>query len=92
MKRKRPGITPNKLKEFRVLGGFTQQEVAEVLCLKDGQMVDLWEKGIECPDGNSLLKLLFLYKASERDLFGDYMKRTGRKLEGQLRKIRDKKS
>jgi transcriptional regulator with XRE-family HTH domain len=52
---------PNLLRKHRKLSGFKQNEVAEMLELKNVSMISRWENGAAAPSLLYLLKLSIIY-------------------------------
>ena len=57
-----PSDTGKIIADLRKQAGFTQQSLAEVLCITD-KAVSKWERGISCPDISLLPKLSILLDA-----------------------------
>ncbi len=62
---------PNKLKEYRLAKGLTQQQVAQLLQLKNNTLISRWENGKTFPDLINTIKLCGLYGITLNDLFGN---------------------
>ncbi len=60
------------LRELRNSKGYTQQQVADILGLKNKSTLGSWEVGKSEPDGYTFLKLLKLYEVEDvYDAFGE---------------------
>lgn len=60
------------LRELRNSKGFTQQQAANLLGLKNKSTLGSWEVGKSEPDGYTFLKLLNLYEVEDiYDAFGE---------------------
>ncbi len=53
------------LRELRYSKGYTQQQVADMLGLKNKSTLGSWEVGKSEPDGYTFLKLLNLYEVED---------------------------
>ena len=53
------------LRKLRLECGYTQQEVADMLGMKNKSTLGSWEIGKSEPDGFTLLKLCQIYKVSD---------------------------
>lgn len=53
------------LRELRNSKGYTQQQVADILGLKNKSTLGSWEVGKSEPDGYTFLKLLNLYEVED---------------------------
>lgn len=55
----------DKLRELRNSKGYTQQQVADMLGLKNKSTLGSWEVGKSEPDGYTLLKLCSIYEVED---------------------------
>ena len=60
---------PNRLKRYRRIYFFSQQEVACLLGLKDTSPLSKWEKGISFPNLIYLFRLCRIYKTLPSELY-----------------------
>lgn len=58
------------LRTLRQQKGYTQQQVADMLCLKNKSTLGSWEVGKSEPDGYTLLKLCKIY--SVKDIYSAF--------------------
>jgi transcriptional regulator with XRE-family HTH domain len=59
-----------RIKEYRLLRGMTQQEIADALGESSGRVIYHWEKGSGRPDCDKLAKLCDLLGVSADELIG----------------------
>ncbi len=59
----------NNLKKYRKKRGLKQQDVAQILGLKDPTNISRWENGVRIPDVINMFKLSILYNVSVDNLF-----------------------
>ena len=59
-----------RIKEYRLLRGMTQQEIADALGESSGRVIYHWEKGSGRPDCDKLDKLCDLLGVSADELIG----------------------
>jgi transcriptional regulator with XRE-family HTH domain len=62
---------PNKLYEYRILAGYSQKEVAEILEFKSTNRISNWEKGTAFPSIKNIFSLSILYRTLPAELFCD---------------------
>ena len=60
----------SRIKEYRLLRGMTQQDIADALGESSGRVIYNWEKGIGRPDCDKLAKLCDLLGVSADELIG----------------------
>ena len=60
----------SRIKEYRLLKGMTQQDIADALGESSGRVIYNWEKGIGRPDCDKLAKLCDLLGVSADELIG----------------------
>ena len=60
----------DKIKEYRLLRGMTQQDIADALGESSGRVVYNWEKGIGRPDCEKIARLCELLDVSADELIG----------------------
>lgn len=60
---------PNTLRDHRITRGLSQQDVAQLLGLKDNTLISRWEKGETFPNIINIIKLCELYQVSFQDIF-----------------------
>lgn len=65
---------PNRLRKYRKLMGYTQQDVCFLLGVKSTDRMCLWEKGLAMPSVSNLIMLSIIYKVFPTDLYYDLMK------------------
>ena len=70
MQTNKPRI-PNKLKHYRVVNGYTLNDVAFILELKNTNRITRWEKGTVIPGTKHLFKLSRLYRTLPHELLHD---------------------
>lgn len=59
----------NKLKEYRLKAGMTQEDVVAILGLQSTNRLSRWENGKAYPSVVNLLKLAQLYKVNSEALY-----------------------
>ena len=69
MKHKKRSYIKNRLKKYRVLMGYKQKEVAELLGLKSASRISRWEKGLAMPSVENLIKLSALYSTLMNEFY-----------------------
>lgn len=52
---------PNRLRKHRILAGYSQKDVADILGMKSTSRISKWEQGTALPSLEYLLKLSILY-------------------------------
>jgi transcriptional regulator with XRE-family HTH domain len=60
----------DKIREYRLLRGMTQQDIADALGESSGRVVYNWEKGIGRPDCEKIARLCELLDVSADELSG----------------------
>ena len=60
----------SRIREYRLLRGMTQQDIADALGESSGRVIYNWEKGIGRPDCDKLAKLCDLLGVSADELIG----------------------
>lgn len=60
----------SRIKEYRLLKGMTQQDIADALGESSGRVIYNWEKGIGRPDCDKLARLCDLLGVSADELIG----------------------
>ena len=60
----------DKIREYRLLRGMTQQDIADALGESSGRVVYNWEKGIGRPDCEKIARLCELLDVSADELIG----------------------
>ena len=60
----------DKIKEYRLMRGMTQQDIADALGESSGRVIYNWEKGIGRPDCDKLARLCDLLGVSADELIG----------------------
>ncbi len=60
----------SRIKEYRLLRGMTQQDIADALGESSGRVIYNWEKGIGRPDCDKLARLCDLLDVSADELIG----------------------
>jgi transcriptional regulator with XRE-family HTH domain len=65
---------PNSLRRQRLIHGYSQVEVAQILGLKSSNQVSLWEKGECTPSLEHCIRLSILYQVLIEELYFDYLK------------------
>ena len=60
----------DRIKEYRLIRGMTQQDIADALGESSGRVIYNWEKGIGRPDCDKLAKLCDLLGVSADELIG----------------------
>lgn len=60
----------SRIKEYRLLRGMTQQDIADALGESSGRVIYNWEKGIGRPDCDKLARLCDLLGVSADELIG----------------------
>ncbi len=68
------GRTPNRIKKYRCICGYTQDEVAEILGIAGANLVSQWERGKVAPSIDNLLKLCVLFHTLIEELYCERMK------------------
>lgn len=63
------GRTPNRLKKFRIIHGYTQTSLAKKLRMKKTNLISEWEKGKIVPNLDNLLKLCVIYNTLIEELY-----------------------
>lgn len=64
---------PNRLRRYRIIAGYNQKQVAEILGLICRNRVSRWEKGTSMPNLQNLIKLSSLYKTLIEELYHEYI-------------------
>lgn len=64
-------LTPNRLRKHRLLMGYEQKEVAELLGFKSHARISEWEQGISKPSLINLLQLSIIYQTLPDELYYD---------------------
>ena len=65
------GRIPNRLKKFRLINGFSQEQVARLMGMKKANLISEWERGTVAPGLDNLLKLSVLYHTLIEELYFD---------------------
>jgi transcriptional regulator with XRE-family HTH domain len=60
----------SRIREYRLLRGMTQQDIADALGESSGRVIYNWEKGIGRPDCDKLARLCDLLGVSADELIG----------------------
>jgi DNA-binding XRE family transcriptional regulator len=63
------GRTPNRLKKYRCMHGYSQTDLARKLGMKKSNLISQWEKGTVIPSLDNLLKLCVLYNTLIEELY-----------------------
>lgn len=71
---------PNRLRRYRILAGYKQCEVAQLLGLRCTDRLSRWEKGLSIPSLVNVLKLSTLYKTLVEELYFDTLKEVRKEL------------
>lgn len=60
---------PNRLKKYRRIMGYSQNEVAKIFGFKTASKISRWECGLAMPSVKNLLKLGVLYSTLPNELY-----------------------
>jgi transcriptional regulator with XRE-family HTH domain len=83
--------TPNSLRKYRRLMGYTQSEVAFLLDIHCRARISRWEQGICMPSAENLLYMSILYCTLPHELYPDYLKILKQNLVMKKQNMNDKK-
>jgi transcriptional regulator with XRE-family HTH domain len=61
--------TPNRLRKYRKMQGYSQKDVAKILGYKRTARISLWEKGLSIPSVKNLIRLSILYNVLADQLY-----------------------
>lgn len=78
---------PNKLRRYRCLMRFKQNEVVHLLGLKATYRISRWEKGERMPSAEHLLMMSVLYQTLPNQLYPDLIQNMKAVLDEKLRKM-----
>lgn len=65
--------TPNRLRKYRRISGYSQLSVAFLLGHKSSNQLSRWERGHAVPSIENLLKLSVLYRVLPNQLYPNYV-------------------
>lgn len=85
---KRAGkLTPNCLRKYRKLMGYSQVEVASLLGLKGHSHISEWESGMSKPCLDNLFRLSILYRTPVDELYFEVRLEFIKDMEARLRDV-----
>lgn len=62
-------FTPNRLRKYRLLMGYSHEEVAFLLGLKGRGRISEWEQGTSKPSMDNLMQLSIIYRTLPDELY-----------------------
>ena len=65
---------PNRLRKQRLIHGYSQVEIAQMLGLKGSNQVSLWEKGERTPSLEHIIHLSIIYNVLIEELYFEFLK------------------
>lgn len=68
---KEKNVLKNNLLRYRLLFGYTQREIAQMLGLNSTSVIGRWEQGLAAPDLKNAMKLSAIYKTLIDQLYFD---------------------
>ena len=90
MKETQRQAVPNSLRHFRKQRGLRQQDVAEVLDIKDASIISKWENGYCIPHIVNLVKLAVLYRTMVDAIYIDLRMTEKRQIHEKERRLKRK--
>ena len=80
---------PNQSRNFRIIAGLNQKEVAFLLNIKNFGRISEWEQGLSNPSIENLIKLSIVYRTLPDQLYYELRKILVKEIEGREKILRE---